>query len=65
LSEVEEIETIHNPIRAWFVNGVDVEDVHYHPERAAGILTSVEVTVPYVDILAMIRESTPDPGGQP
>jgi len=51
--EVYDIETIHNPIRASTVDGVDIDDLADHPD---GMLTPDGVEVRYSEVLRIARE---------
>jgi len=54
--EVQEIETIHNPIRATVVDGVEVpEGVHYGRMTSPFRLTPARVSVPFETVLAAAR----------
>lgn len=54
--EVEEISTIHNPIRARTVDGKDVTHLHYDSSlRTEGLLTPASVDVTGAEVLAIAR----------
>lgn len=53
--EVEEIDTIHNPIRAITVDGVNVEQCWYG-RQAKPVLTPEWVDVSFADVLATREE---------
>lgn len=60
--EVEEISTIHNPIRARTVDGKDVTHMHYDSAiRTEGLLTPASVDVPGAEVLAIARALSANP----
>lgn len=63
--EVEEISTIHNPIRARTVDGVDVTHLHYDGEWHAEMLTPESVDVPGAEVLAIAREVSANTPAEP
>jgi hypothetical protein len=54
--KVAEIETIHNPIRAETVDGVDVTDFWYDSSDCGPELTPECVEVPMTEVASVIRE---------
>jgi hypothetical protein len=54
--EVVEIETIHNPIRAETVDGVDVTDHWYDSSGSGPALTPECVEVPFGEVLKIAQE---------
>jgi hypothetical protein len=60
---VYDIETIHNPIRAETVDGVQVDDYQRDP-TAVPTLTPDHVDVPYAVVLAAVREEIAREGGE-
>ena len=61
--EVEEISTIHNPIRARTVDGTDVTHLHYDSSlRTEGLLTPASVDVTGAEVLAIARALTANAG---
>lgn len=54
--EAREIVTSHNPIRVHAINGVDVEEYHYHSSECPIKLTPEYVIVPGAEVLAIARE---------
>lgn len=54
--ELVDIETLHNPIRAERVDGVDVTDLWYG-SNAHVTLTPEDVEVPYADVLALYAQA--------
>jgi hypothetical protein len=54
--QVVEIQTIHNPIRAERVNGVDVTGCWYQGEDSGPVLTPESVEIPIEDVAKVARE---------
>lgn len=64
--EVEEISTIHNPIRARTVDGKDVTHMHYDSAlRTEGMLTPASVDVTGAEVLAIARSLSANDNGEP
>ena len=54
--EIEEVVTIHNPIRVRTVNGVNVTEMHYSADAGDNVLTPASVDVSGEEVLRIARE---------
>lgn len=51
--EIHEVGTIHNPVRAYKINGEEVD--HYSPDIVPDSLKGIEVSISVDDILSLLK----------